>query len=1360
MSTQRFMVFGLCFVLAAVLAVTAPSTAHPVTFNSSVSYAATPPAGGADSIANWTGAAFDAANIGGSGVNADGGVNNGTANDAYTYVAGNQPRQGQTFTTGSNPNGYQLTAVTARMAGYTTNNATGDNQTAWDVNAHNGPVQVEIGKVSGTDVATLTRQMFIMGRAGNPGAGRSANGAGTYITFHLPFTTYLEPNTMYSFDFWIGNGSNNYFEWLGTQTDAYAGGTAYNRDWWGGPITPLAGERVFQLELTALEAPAPVFTHPGTLHNQADLDRMKAKVAAQEEPWLSGYNMLLSSPYNNLGWPAYNVDYIVRGSTGNNYTRSQQDAQLIYTQALIWHLTGNTAYANRAVEIANVWSDLIGIQGDTNASLAAGICGYLFASAGELLSTYPGWPEAEKQAYKDMMMRVFYPANLDFLWRHHDTFWRTGGNTHYRLNWDTANMASMAAIGILCDNRAVYEQAVDYFKYGPGNGRVERAAWYLFPEGLSQTEESGRDQGHNLGGWHAMALLCQTAWNQGDDLFSYDNNRVLRAFEYNAKYNLGNDVPWTYHRNSDLSYTETLSSYVRGLGGYYQYELVYNHYTNVKGIEAPWSKLAADATRPEPWPNTAVHPSQVDWFGLGTLTYTQEPTATDQAPSGLRANWSKNRVILDWWGSARATGYLVNRAASFSGPYTQIGTVTGTDMNFTDTNVDNGTTYYYMVTAVTPSGELDSDPLRVAQELAAHYTFEGHTEDSIDGQDGTPHGGSTGLPGYAPGFGGGQAVNLDGVDDYVQLPVGIANYQDITVAAWVNWDGGGNWQRIFDFGSDIEKNLFLTPSNGSSSRFHITTSRGTDGSGTLDGSILPTGQWTHLAVSLNGDIGTYYINGKPVDTKVIDQVDPLFGQPFCYIGKSMWNADPLFNGRIDDFRIYNYALTGNDVWDLWGQNANHAPVFSSDPIDKLTDEDVPFTGQTLAAHAGDADGNPLTFSKLNGPAWLSVAANGALSGTPGNDDVGENIVAVRARDSLGATDDAVLRITVANVNDAPFWLQAEMTLPAASRGRDYAASVTELAEDIDAGDVLSFSKVSGPAWLTVGTDGTLSGVPGAGDVGENAFTLRVTDSENAHQDAALHIRVYDAPLAAYLKFEGDTQDSVGVYHGTASGTPAYAPGQTGQAIDLDGADDFVTLPAGLADTEDITIAAWVKWDGGNPWQWLWNFGSGTSYYMFLTPRSGDNTLRFAITNSSWASEQQLNAAQLPTGQWVHVAVTIAGTTGRLYVNGSLVNTNSAMTLDPASLNAGLNYLGKSQFADPLFNGQIDDFRVYHEALSATSVAQLARTQMGPEELSLLAAWWLWQTLDCGAESDCLTMDLNGDGSVDLADFADLARKWL
>ncbi len=69
----------------------------------------------------------------------------------------------------------------------------------------------------------------------------------------------------------------------------------------------------------------------------------------------------------------------------------------------------------------------------------------------------------------------------------------------------------------------------------------------------------------------------------------------------------------------------------------------------------------------------------------------------------------------------------------------------------------------------------------------------------------------------------------------------------------------------------------------------------------------------------------------PAASGTAPMVAPTFGQPLCYLGRSMWTSDPLFNGRIDDFRIYNYALTGKEVYGLWGGSTNHAPAFSSNP---------------------------------------------------------------------------------------------------------------------------------------------------------------------------------------------------------------------------------------------------------------------------------------------------------------------------------------------------------------------------------------------------------------------------------------------
>ncbi len=1303
---RRLVVPGIAVWMAAT------ASAHPLSFSSTVTYSPAQPSGGAASVANWTGAAFDADNIGGSGVNADGGSDNGAANDDFTYVANNRPVQGQSFLTGSAPNGYELHSVTARMAGYTNNTASGSNVTSWNLNEHTGPILLSIVEISGTTRTMISRQLFKAGSTGTPGSGTSVNGSGDHITFELPFTTHLKPNTTYGFEIAIGNGSSNHFEWLGTRTDPYADGTAYHYS--GDTITPVAGDHVFQADMTALASPPPVFAHPGTLHTQADLDRMKAKVDASEEPWKSSFDILADSPWAQTWWPAYNIDYIVRGGSGNNYTRSQQDAQAIYELALRWHLTGDTAYADHAVHIANTWSDLIGIQGDTNASLAAGICGYLFASGGELLSTYSGWPEAEKQAYKDMMMRVFYPRNLDFLWRHHDTPFTKGGNTHYRLNWDTANMASVAAIGILCDNRAVYEQAVDHFKYGNGNGRVDRAAWYLFPDGTSQTEESGRDQAHNLGGWHAMALLCQMGWNQGDDLFGWDNNRALRAFEYNAKYNLFNDVPWVPHRNTTLTYTETLSGHGRGLGGYYQYELVHNHYANVKGIAAPWSKLAVDVTRPEPRPNTAFHPSQVDWLGLGSLTYARDPIATGAAPSGLVAHRSKDRVILNWWGTATATAYLVKRAASEAGPYTTLGTVTGSGLNFTDSTVADGVTYYYLVTATTPSGDLDSDPLEVRERLVARYPFDGNANETENGRHAEPKGPT--MPAYASGFGGGQAISLNGSGPYVQLPVGSGNFEDITIATWVRWNGGANWQRVFDFGSDIDKYMMLTPkaSNGAI-RFQMTTSRATDGTLTLDGPAMPVGQWVHLAVTLQGDAATLYLNGSPSNSTTLPGARPLFAQPFCYLGRSMWNDDAYFSGMIDDFRIYNHALSGSEVHALWGQSANQPPVFQSRPLilsDAEEGTNYSSPAETLVTRATDPDGGGLIYSKVAGPAWLVVAANGALSGTPANADVGENIFVVRVTDSSGASDDVNLHVTVANLNGAPEWDSDPIDGGFVTQDESYSFSVAGNVSDADLGDSFTIGKHSGPAWLQVSADGTLSGSPGSGDVGLNEFTLRTTDLAGASSDVIFQVQVLpSALLRAHFRFEDNSDDASSGSHGVTTGSPAYAPGYAGQAIILDGVDDLVTLPAGAADYTDLTIATWVYWDGGGSWQRIFDFGNGTNQYLFLTPESGSG-MRFAIKNGG--SEQFVRTTRLPTQQWVHVAVTLAGDTATLFVNGFPMASNTKVTINPSDFAPTFNYIGDSQWAsDPLFAGMIDDFRIFNYALETAEIASLAGVATSP-----------------------------------------------
>ena len=176
------------------------------------------------------------------------------------------------------------------------------------------------------------------------------------------------------------------------------------------------------------------------------------------------------------------------------------------------------------------------------------------------------------------------------------------------------------------------------------------------------------------------------------------------------------------------------------------------------------------------------------------------------------------------------------------------------------------------------------------------------------------------------------------------------------------------------------------------------------------------------------------------------------------------------------------------------------------------------------------------------------------------------------------------------------------------------------------------------------------------------------------------------------------------------------PGEFGSALRLGAGSpaQYVQLPAGIvAGLTDFTVAAWVNPASIATWNRVFDFGDGENVYMFMTVSAGVAP-RFAITVNSNGHEQQLNApAALPAGAWSHLAVTLSGTTATLYVNGTAVDTNTAMTLNPAGLGATTqNYIGKSQWPDPYLNATVDEFQIYSRALSADEVQSLLTSAGG------------------------------------------------
>jgi hypothetical protein len=180
----------------------------------------------------------------------------------------------------------------------------------------------------------------------------------------------------------------------------------------------------------------------------------------------------------------------------------------------------------------------------------------------------------------------------------------------------------------------------------------------------------------------------------------------------------------------------------------------------------------------------------------------------------------------------------------------------------------------------------------------------------------------------------------------------------------------------------------------------------------------------------------------------------------------------------------------------------------------------------------------------------------------------------------------------------------------------------------------------------------------------------------------------------------------------AVGAPAFAAGHNSlaQAIVLDGVNSYVQLPANIAKASAFTFAAWVHWNGGAPWQRIFDFGNDTSNYLFLTPNSGNGTLRFAINNGN--GEQILErAGALASGSWQHVAFTLNGNTAILYVNGAPAASSSRFSITPSAFAPVRNYLGKSQFsADPLFSGKLEAVEIADYAMTAAQVSLLYKGQ--------------------------------------------------
>lgn len=374
------------------------------------------------------------------------------------------------------------------------------------------------------------------------------------------------------------------------------------------------------------------FVHPGGLHTQEDFDRIKDLLAKGDPTITAAVKVLTQAAYAQSTAGTSPVQTIVRGGgKGENYINAARGATIAYQNALVWKITGNKANASHAINVLMQWANTTkGIGGDSNYALAAGLYGYQFAQAAELLRDYEGWAPERFEQFRQWMLQVWYPSAMGFLrgrngtWENVGRWWQAPG--HYWSNWGLCNALCVMSIGVLCDDVFIYNQGLSYMKYDQvGTFTDPRTANPILNDGLTefmgnlvvtvtntpanlkassygtigQMQESGRDIGHATMAAGLAIDIAHMAWNQGDDLFSFMDNRLAAGIEFVAAQTQNIEgLPWTNYKygTNGIYYTDNRCWTMTGpaLGNQIRpyWGTVIGHYQGVLGKDMPYSEMA------------------------------------------------------------------------------------------------------------------------------------------------------------------------------------------------------------------------------------------------------------------------------------------------------------------------------------------------------------------------------------------------------------------------------------------------------------------------------------------------------------------------------------------------------------------------------------------------------------------------------------------------------------------------------------------------------------------------------------------------------------------------------------------------
>lgn len=388
------------------------------------------------------------------------------------------------------------------------------------------------------------------------------------------------------------------------------------------------------------------FRHPGCLHSEGDFDRIREDIKNRSrkgvtDTWniFKDNDKVRQTDFFLASNPG--IRHLERFNMGGNFANCHRDFGACYVKAIYWKLMHNSSnateaanakrYADDAVRIFNCYAkQIIGIRGDSNFALLTGFQGWELANAAEILRDYEGWNRSDYNRFRQWMVDVWATSAYDFMYRQNETC-----DSHYQSNWNTSVITSLQAIAIFLDDPFLYNYAMMQIKQGYTNASLnpevigtggvptkengyidfhgflpyiyhidqynaEHGTHYQSPLGvLCQNQENTRDQAHAQGALGTQVQTCEQAWNQGDDLWDYNNSVMAGGVEYCAGWLSAapadsafmKGYPWgKWESNCGNSHDQQQISYAARENKDPIFQISYNHFANRMGFNMPYAK--------------------------------------------------------------------------------------------------------------------------------------------------------------------------------------------------------------------------------------------------------------------------------------------------------------------------------------------------------------------------------------------------------------------------------------------------------------------------------------------------------------------------------------------------------------------------------------------------------------------------------------------------------------------------------------------------------------------------------------------------------------------------------------------------